>query len=72
MKLIEEVESYSFFDESMKEFTDSVTVRNLHLESLQLLHAHCTDVKTELYSTRRYKDTHFQMSMISFHKYINK
>ena len=48
VKLIEEVESYSFFDESMKKFTDSVTVRNLHLESLQLLHAHCTDVQNRI------------------------
>ena len=49
VKLIEKVESYSFFSMNQrKKFADSITVRDLHLERLQLLHTHCTDVKNRI------------------------
>ena len=37
-----------FFYESTKKFTDSVTVRNLHLENSQLLHTHCADIQNRI------------------------
>ena len=53
-----------FFDKLTKKFTGSITVRNPHLERLQPI---ALMYETELYSSRRYKNTHFQTSMISFH-----
>ena len=48
VKLIEEVESPRLDDESTKKFTDSVTIRNLHLESSQVLHTRYTDIQNRI------------------------
>ena len=48
VKLIEEVKSYSFFRRIDKKIYRLNPDRNLHLEKLQQIHTHCTDVQNRI------------------------